>query len=243
MSGHNKWSKIKNKKGAADAKRGAVFTRLAKAITIAAREGGGDPGMNFKLRIAIDAAKAANMPNDNIDRAVKRGTGEGEGGEMFEGLYEAYGPSGVAFVVETLSDNKNRVVADVSHAMKKSGATPAEQGSVLFNFDRKAVAMISNETMSTSGADSDEFELAMIDAGADDIETSDGGVVVSGQIDAFQKLVEAIEAFGIKPDEAGLQYVAKNSLDIDDATQEKVDKIIDALEDLDDVQAVYTNVV
>ena len=238
MAGHNKWSKIKNKKGAADAKRGAVFTKLGKAITVAAREGGGDAGMNFKLRVAVDAAKAANMPNDNIDRAIKRGTGEGEGGEMFEGVYEAYGPKGVAFVIETLSDNKNRVAADVSSTLRKSGATQADQGSVLFNFDRKTVISI----LGPSIDDKDTFELSLIDAGADDISIEEEGVMITGPIDAFKQLVEAVEAAGMKPDEAGLEYVAKMPLEIDDEVQAKVDKISDALEELDDVQNVYTNV-
>ncbi len=238
MSGHNKWSKIKNKKGAADAKRGAVFTKLGKAITIAAREGGGDVGMNFKLRVAVDSAKAANMPNDNIDRAIKRGTGEGEGGEMFEGVYEAYGPKGVAFVIETLSDNKNRVAADVSATLRKAGATQADQGSVLFNFDRKAVVSVLNPTIE----DKDTFELSLIDAGADDIAIEDEGVTIVGPIDAFKQLVEAVEAAGMKPDEAVLEYVAKMPLQVDDELQVKVDKITEMLEELDDVQTVHNNV-
>ena len=240
MSGHNKWSKIKNKKGAADAKRGAIFTRIAKGITLAAREGGGDVGTNFKLRIAIDAAKAANMPSDNVDRAIKKGTGEGDSGEMFEGLYEAYGPSGVAFVVETLADNKNRIISEVSIALNKSGATMAETGSVLFNFDRKAVISFLDAMKKIS--DQDEFELAMIDAGADDIEIEDEGATITGDLSSFQKLVEAVEAFGITPDEASLQYVAKMPLTIDDAVQAKVDRIVEALEDVDDIQNVFTNV-
>ena len=238
MAGHNKWSKIKNKKGAADAKRGAMFSKLGKAIAVAAREGGSDPDMNFKLRMAVDAAKAANMPNDNIERAIERGSGSGEGGEMFEGVYEAYGPSGVAFVIETLSDNKNRVAADVSSTLKKSGATPADQGSVLFNFDHKAVIVIARSEAITSP---EEFELGLIEAGADDIEESEEGWIVSGPIDAFKALVDVVEAAGVKPEEASLQYVAKMPLEIDAETQEKVDKITEAMEDLDDVQNVYTN--
>lgn len=238
MAGHNKWSKIKHKKGAADAKRGAMFSKLGKAIAVAAREGGTDPDMNFKLRVAVDAAKAANMPNDNIDRAIARGAGGGEGGEMFEGVYEAYGPKGVAFVIETLSDNKNRVAADVSSTLKKSGATPAEQGSVLFNFDRKAVVVVARgEALSELG----ELELSLIDAGADDIDESEEGWILSGPIDAFKSIIEVVESTGVKPEEASLQYVAKMPLEIDDDTQEKVDKIVDAMEDLDDVQDVYTN--
>jgi len=241
MSGHNKWSKIKNKKGAADAKRGAIFTRLGKAITIAAREGGGDVSMNFKLRIAVDSAKAANMPNDNIERAIKRGTGEGEGGEMSEGIYEAYGPSGVAFVIESLTDNKNRTIADIHTALKKNGANPASQGSVLYNFEHKAVISILNPEEKIK--DQDEFELAMIDAGAEDIQIEAEGVTITGEVQSFQKLVEALEAQEIKPDEAALEFVSKLPIEIDDQTQEKVDKITNALEELDDVQAVYTNIV
>ena len=239
MAGHNKWSKIKNKKGAADAKRGAMFSRLGKAIAIAAREGGGDVGMNFKLRVAVDTAKAANMPNDNIERAIKRGTGEDGGGEMFEGVYEAYGPGGVAIVVETLSDNKNRVVADVTSTLKKAGATPADQGSVLFNFERKSVVTVLDPKAQVE--DMDALELAMIDAGADDLEIEDEGMTIYAELAAFQKIVEAVEAAGLKPDEAGLEYVAKMPVDIDELTQEKLDKIIDALEELDDVQSVFTS--
>ncbi len=237
MSGHNKWSKIKNKKGAADSKRSAIFARLAKAIVIAAREGGGDPGMNFKLRVAMDQAKAANMPSDNIDRAIKRGTGDGDAGQMEEGVFEAYGPSGVGIVVETLSDNRNRVVSEVQSTLKKSGATPAESGSVLFNFEHKTVITIVSPTIE----DQDVFELALIDAGADDIVIEPEGVTVTGPVKSFQSLVEAVEANGLKPDEAGLQYVAKMPVSVEDDVQARIDKIIDSLEDLDDVQSVFTS--
>ncbi|NQV11743.1 YebC/PmpR family DNA-binding transcriptional regulator [Candidatus Uhrbacteria bacterium] len=240
MSGHNKWSKIKNKKGAADAKRGAIFTKLGKAITIAVREGGADPTMNFKLRIAIDAGRSANMPNENVDRAIKRGTGDGEGGEMAEGLFEAYGPSGVAFVIETLSDNKNRISADISIALRKSGANSADPGSVLYNFEKKAVVSFLDAKEKIK--DADEFEMALIDAGAEDIEIEDAGATIMGELSSFQRLVEAVEVFGIIPDEASLQYVAKMPLTIDESTTAKVEKIIEALEELDDVQHVFTNV-
>ncbi|PIR47748.1 YebC/PmpR family DNA-binding transcriptional regulator [Candidatus Uhrbacteria bacterium CG10_big_fil_rev_8_21_14_0_10_50_16] len=239
MSGHNKWSKIKNKKGAADAKRAGAFTKIAKAIAVAAREGGGDMSMNFKLRIAVDSAKAANMPNDNIDRAIKRGTGEGEGNVMVEGLYEAYGPKGVAFVISTLSDNKNRTVAEVQTALKKSGATPAEQGSVLFNFDRKVVVVVARNAEVVSPED---MEIALIEAGAEDIEESDEGWIVTGAIDTFKALIDALEAMNIKPEEASLQYVSKMPMEVDEEAHEKVEKITDALEDLDDVQEVFTNI-
>jgi len=239
MSGHNKWSKIKNKKGAADAKRGAIFTRLGKAITLAAREGGKDPSMNFKLRIAIDAAKSANMPNDNVDRAIKKGIGEGDDGEMFEGLYEAYGPNGVAIIIETLSDNKNRIIAEVSTTLKKSGATLAESGSVLFNFERKAIVEFLNQDEKIK--DKDNFELELIDAGADNIIFEDEGITVTAEMKELQPIVEAIEKYDIKPEEAGIGYIPKNKIKTDTQTQEKVDKIIDALEELDDVQNVYSS--
>jgi YebC/PmpR family DNA-binding regulatory protein len=238
MSGHNKWSKIKNKKGAADSKRSAIFARLAKAIVIAAREGGGDPTMNFKLRMAMDQAKSANMPSDNVDRAIKRGTGDGEGGQMEEGIFEAYGPGGIGIIVETLSDNKNRVVSEVQHTLKKSGATPAESGSVLFNFERKTVITIVAPVIE----DQDSLELALIDAGADDIQIEDEGVTITGEVRSFQSLVEAVEANALKADEAGLQYVAMASVSVDEVTQTKIDKIVDALEELDDVQTVFTTV-
>ncbi len=236
MSGHNKWSKIKNKKGAADSKRSAIFARLAKAIVIAAREGGGDPGMNFKLRMAMDQAKSANMPSDNVERAIKRGTGDGAAGQMEEGVFEAYGPGGIGIVVETLSDNKNRVVSEVQSTLKKSGATPAESGSVLFNFEHKAVITIVSPTVD----DQDALELSLIDAGADDILVEDEGITITGEVKVFQSLVEAVEANGLKPDEAGLQYVAKASTDAVEDVQTRIDKIVDALEGLDDVQSVFT---
>lgn len=239
MSGHNKWSKIKNKKGAADAKRGAIFTRLGKLITVAAREGGGDLDTNFKLRMAVTAAKGANMPNDNVERAIKRGTGEIEGGQMEEGVFEAYGAKGVAFIIETLSDNKNRVVSEVQHALKKNGATPADPGSVMYNFDRRAVISVMNPTIE----DKDELELSLIDAGADDIVFEDEGLTVLGEVSVFQKLVEAVENAGLTPDEASLQYLPKTPLKIEESIEKKTDNIVEALEELDDVQAVYTNVV
>ena len=237
MSGHNKWSKIAGKKGIADAKRSAVFTRLAKAITLAAREGGGDVAMNFKLRMAVEQAKAANMPSNNVDRAVKRGTGEGDGGSMEAGLYEAYGPRGVGITVETPSDNKNRTVAEVQATMKRAGATPAAQGSVLFNFDHKAIVTVLNPTTNDRGT----LELILIDAGADDIELETEGLTVAGPVEKFQSLVEAIEAAGLKPNEAGLEFVPKVSVNLIDEEREKTEKIVQALEDLDDVQAVYTS--
>lgn len=238
MSGHNKWSKIAGKKGLADAKRGAVFARLSKTIVQAAREGGGDATMNFKLRVAIDAAKGANMPSDNIDRAIKRGTGEIEGGVMEVGLFEAYGPSGVGIVVETLSDNKNRVAAEVTMALKKAGATPAGAGSVLFNFERKAVVMVAASEAMTH---SDEMELALIDAGADDVVRSDEGMIVTGPVTAFQRIVEAAEDVGLHPDEASLRLVAKIPMDATTGVRAKIEKIVEALEELDDVQEVYTS--
>ncbi|HBU28006.1 TPA: YebC/PmpR family DNA-binding transcriptional regulator [Candidatus Uhrbacteria bacterium] len=239
MSGHNKWSKIKNKKGVADAKRAGAFTKLGKAIAVAAREGGGDLSMNFKLRIAVDAARAANMPNENIDRAIKRGTGEGEGNVMVEGLYEAYGPKGVAFVISTLSDNRNRTVAEVQTALKKAGATPAEQGSVLFSFGHKAVVIVARVGLASSP---EELEIALIEAGAEDIEESDEGWIVTGGIDAFKLMIDTLEALGVKPEEASLQYVSKMPMEVEGEVQEKVDKITEALEDLDDVQEVFTNI-
>lgn len=245
MSGHNKWSKIAGKKGIADAKRSAVFTRFAKAITVAAREGGADTSMNFKLRMAVEQAKGANMPSDNVERAIKRGSGEDDGGIMEAGLYEAYGPGGVGIVIETLSDNKNRTASEVQFALKKVGATPAEHGSVLFNFEQKAVVVIaSTSPVIANGSEAistDDLDLHLIDAGADDIDRSEDGIVIAGPKELFQKLVEAVEAAGLKPDEAGLEFVPKAAMAKDEETRAKVERIVEVLENLDDVQAVYTS--
>ena len=236
MSGHSKWSTIKHKKAATDAKRGRLFTRLAKEITVAAREGGGDSTTNVRLRLAIDKARAANMPKDNIERAVKRGTGELEGGQLEEVLYEGYAPHGIGVLIEVVTDNRNRAVADIRHTLSKYGGSMGEGGSVSWQFNRVAYFSFSAEDK-----DEDEiFELA-VEAGADDVIYGDKVIEIIGQVESYKEISDRLEAAEIQPDEAGLRMVPSNeiTLNLEDTLQ--VLRVIDALEELDDVQDVYSN--
>jgi YebC/PmpR family DNA-binding regulatory protein len=234
MSGHSKWSTIKHKKGAADAKRGKIFTRIAKEITIAAREGG-DTDANTALRLAVDKAKAANMPKDNIERAIKRGTGELEGGELTDAIYEAYGPHGIGILVEVVTDNRNRAVADVRHAVNKYGGTMAEAGAVSWQFARKGYISISGTV------DNDEVFLVAADAGADDVQFGDELVEIYVELEAFQAVRQALDEAGIHMDEASLIYDPNNPMELDAAQSVQVMNLIERIEELDDVQNVYTN--
>ncbi|MCA9933871.1 MAG: YebC/PmpR family DNA-binding transcriptional regulator [Ardenticatenaceae bacterium] len=233
MSGHSKWSTIKHKKAAVDAKRGKLFTRLAKEITIAAREGGGDPAFNNRLGLAVDKAKAANMPKDNIDRAIKRGTGELEGLELVENVYEAYGPHGVGIIVEVVTDNRNRAVADLRHALSKNGGSLAESGSVAWQFTRKGYINI------TEKVDQDELFLVAADAGADDVQFSETAEIYV-DIDYFQAVQKALEEAEIKADEASLIYDPNTPMELGVSETMQVMRLIEKLEDLDDVQNVYS---
>lgn len=242
MSGHSKWSKIQHKKGKADAQRGNLFTKFSKAITMAAKEGGGDPDMNFSLRLAIQTAKAGNMPNDNIERAIKRGTGElKDGEEIFEIIYEGYGPGGIAVLVETLTDNKNRTVAEVKHAFSKHNGSLGGPGSVQWQFERLGVILLNSDQRSVI-SDQDSFELALIEAGASDIQSHEEYTEITSPMDKFQSVLEAVATAGIaEPEDAGLKWVAKESVAVDDDTAEKMHKLYEALDELDDVSEVYTN--
>lgn len=234
MSGHSKWSTIKHKKAAADAKRGKLFTTLAKEITVAAREGGGDMEFNNRLALAVDKAKAANMPKDNIERAIKRGTGELEGGELFENLYEGYAPHGVGVLIEVVTDNKNRAVADLRHTLSKYGGNMAEAGAVAWQFTRKGYIAV-------SGAfDQDELFMIAADAGAEDIEFSDGMAEIYVDLDFFQGVQKALKEAGVKMEEARMIYDPNNPLTLGQAETVQVMGVIEKLEDLDDVQNVYS---
>lgn len=238
MSGHSKWSTIKRKKGAADAKRGAVFTKLAHAITLAAREGGGDPTANFSLRLAMDRARAANMPNANVDRAIKRGTGELAGEARPEPVsYEAYGPGGVAILVDCLTDNRNRTVSDVRAAATKRGGTLADAGSVAYLFQTKGVIAVPRE-----GVDEDALMLAAIEAGASEV-TPEGDVIeVETDRTAFAKTKEALESAGFKVESAELAKVPTNEVPVTEKkTADAIVNLITDLEELDDVITVSTN--
>lgn len=238
MAGHSKWHNIQKKKGATDAKRGALFTKLAKGITVAAKSGG-DPEFNFQLRVAIDSAKAANMPKDNIERAIKRGTGEGsDGGQIEEVVYEGFGPGGAALLIHCLTDNRNRSIADVRTAMNKNGGNLGEQGSVMWMFDHKGVVTIADPSVIQ---DRDVFELAVIDAGAEDIFEAGDIIQLISSIPDLKNVVEALGVLGIKPDGADLEYRAKDELPLTEDDHAKLETLTEILEELDDVDTVFTN--
>lgn len=237
MSGHSKWSTIKRKKGAADARRGAVFTRLAREIAIAAREGGGDPDANFRLRLAVDKARAENMPKDNIERAIRRGTGEDKEGVAFEEImYEGYGPKGVALMIETVTDNRNRSVADIRHALTKSGGSMGEVGSVAWQFDRLAYFAFPSSALDYDNS----FELA-VEAGADDVYEEDGMIEITGPVDTFKAIADLLHKAKVSPEEAGLRMVPKQEVELDLSDTLQVMRVIENLEEMDDVQNVYSN--
>lgn len=236
MSGHSKWSTIKRKKAAIDAKKGKIFTKLIKEITVAARTGGGDPDANPRLRLAVDNAKAANMPADNIDRAIKKATGELEGVSYTELTYEGYGPAGIAVLVEAVTDNKNRTVADVRHYFSKYGGNLGESGSVAWMFERKGVI-----TMPRQGKTEEDMMDIIIEAGAEDLQTEEDFFEVTTSIEDFEPVRRSLVDAGLQVENASLQWLAKNMTGIKGDDSEKLMKLIDALEDNDDVQNVYTN--
>lgn len=236
MSGHSKWSTIKRKKGAEDAKRGKIFTRLARDITIAAREGGGDPVANPSLRTALDKARGANMPKDNIDRAIKRGTGELEGGELFEITYEAYAPHGVAVLIQCVTDNKNRTLSDVRRIFNKGGGNMAEAGAVGWMFDSKGYL-----TVPAAKVNFDDVFMVAVDAGADDVVQGDEEIEVYTAPDSLHTVREALESAGIKVADAELSRVAKNEIELDVKETLSIMTLIEQLEELDDVDQVFSN--
>jgi len=243
MSGHSKWSKIKHKKGAADKARSNLFTKLGRAVTVAAQQGGGDPEMNFSLRLAIQKAKAGNMPKDNIERAIKKGTGEGKDAAVFEEIvYEGFGPAGIGILVETLTDNKNRTASEVKYAFSKNGGSLGGPGSVQWQFEHLGVIRIAPSRLSEKNIDKDDVSLQLIDAGADDIVESDDALEVRCQVSAFKKVLDAVQEFGIELDDSGLEWVAKEQVDASDEDMKKVENIYNALDELDDVRDVYMNV-
>lgn len=237
MSGHSKWSTIKRKKGALDAKRGKIFTRLIKEITVAARMGGGDPEGNPRLRSAIASAKTENMPKDNIERAIKKGTGELEGAVYEEITYEGYGPAGVAVLVNCMTDNKNRTVADIRHAFSKSGGNLGESGCVSWMFDKKGTILVDKEAI-----DEEELMDKALEAGAEDVVEEDNVYQVETTPDDFEAVREALEKDGLKFIEAAVSMVPQNTVDInEEKPARQVLKLLEILEDHDDVQNVYAN--
>ena len=236
MSGHSKWATIKRKKGALDAKRGKMFTKLIKELTIAAREGGGDPTANPRLRLAVDNAKAANMPQDNIERAIKKATGELEGVTYHELTYEGYGPAGVAILVEVATDNKNRIVAEVRHIFSKYGGSMGENGSVAWMFDRKGVISLPKQEKTE-----DDIMEIILDAGAEDLQAEDEFFEIYTPLESFEPVRKSLVDKDLSIENASLQWIAKNTVPVAGEDAEKVMKLIEALEDNDDVQNVYSN--
>lgn len=239
MSGHSKWATTKHKKAIIDAKKGKAFTQVANMIALAARQGGSDSKMNFSLRLAIDKAKAVNMPTSNIDRAIKRGTGEGGGARIEEFVYEGYGPGGTAVLVETASDNKNRTVGEIRAAFTKSGGSLGNSGSVAYLFDQKGQLTINLADQRTT---KDDIELMILDSGAEDFEESDGAIIVYTKPADFAKVKENLEEPGVVFASAELAYIAKTDIQIKDKDKAaSILKLIDTLESLDDVVAVHSN--
>ena len=233
MSGHSKWSTIKHKKGAKDAKRGKLFAKLVKMVEVAAREGGGDPAANATLSNAIDKARAASVPNDNIDRAIKRGIGDVEGANYEEMYYEGYAPGGVALYVQILTDNRNRASSDVRAAFSRNGGNLGEPGSVSYLFEQKGYLLV-------AGGE-DEVMLAALEAGAEDVREADGLFEVICTASDLRTVKGALSAAGLLIEDAEVTQLPSTTVPVDEKTAPKVLRLIDALEDLDDVQSVYAN--
>jgi len=237
VSGHSKWSTIKRKKGANDAKRGKIFTKLIKEITVAAKMGGGDPDGNPRLRSAITAAKSENMPKDNIARAIKKGTGDLGGAVYEEILYEGYGPGGVAVLVETMTDNKNRTVADIRHFFAKSNGNLGESGCVGWMFDKRGVVVVEAE-----GVDEEELMDLAIEAGADDVVEDESTYQILTAPEDFSEVVDSLEKSGVTIVEASISMVPKNTVEVaDEKPARALIRLLDNLEDHDDVQKVHAN--
>lgn len=238
MAGHSKWKNIQRRKNAQDAKKGKIFMRHAKDIYMAAKAGGGDPTTNANLRLTIDKAKADNMPNDNIDRAIKKATGTLDGANFEELTYEGYGPGGVAVIVNVLTDNKNRTAAEVRHAFKKNGGNLGENGSVSFMFDRQGYIVIENEDGSV---DEDAITLDAIEAGADDIVTQDGAYEIYTSPDSFSTVSEQLRESGYELAEAEVTMIPQTYNKLSPEDEEKMLQLIDLLEDNEDVQDIHHN--
>lgn len=235
MSGHSKWHSIKHQKAAADAKRGAAFTKLANAISLAAKQGGGDPETNFSLRLAIQKAKASNMPAANIERSIKRGTGQLGGDQIEEITYEGYGPGGVAVIIQTATDNRNRTGPEVRTILSKSGGRMADAGSVVYQFDHKGVLRLKPQDMEAAALDA-------IEAGAEDVDEDSGELTVYTAPKQLNAVQTALTAAGYKTEGAELAYIPKNTLIVnDEKTAKQLMKLMDALDDMDDVTATHAN--
>jgi YebC/PmpR family DNA-binding regulatory protein len=236
VSGHSKWSQIKRKKAITDAKRGQHFTKLIREITVAARAGGGSIEGNARLRLAVDTAKAANMPSENIDRAIKKGTGELEGVHYEEIVYEGYGPGGVALYIEVVTDNANRTVAALRNILERNGGNLGTSGSVAWQFDRKGQIYVA-----AAAYDEDRVLEAALDAGAEDLQRVDSEYVIATQVPAFHEVQEGLRRAGIEPQSAELSMVSRAEVDVHGRDAERLVKLLGLLEEQDDVQKVYSN--
>ena len=237
MSGHSKWHSIKHKKGAADAKRGKLFTRIIKELTVAARNGGGDPDCNPRLRTVIADAKAGNMPADNIKRAIRRGTGEEPGVSYDEVTYEGYGPGGVALLLEVLTDNKNRAVGEIRHLLTKHGGNLGSTNSVAWLFDKRGYILVEKED-----ADEETLMNTAIDAGADDFRDEDRSWEIISTPETFDAVAAAVRALGVEPTAAQVAMLAQNHVTLEGKPAQQMLKLMGALEDLDDIRHVWSNV-
>jgi YebC/PmpR family DNA-binding regulatory protein len=239
MSGHSKWSTIKHKKAAIDAKKGVAFTKLAREITIAAREGGsGDPAMNFRLRLTMDKARAANMPADNVDRAIKKGLGTGNDGVTYEEIiYEGYGPGGAAIMLKVLTDNRNRSASEIRAAFSRGGGNLGESGSVAWLFESKAIITLEE----IGEEEAEEIALAAIDAGADDFKVEGGTLEITGEPASLQPMTQIVRDLGKEAAQATVSMVPKTQQVLDTSTAGQTLRLLDRIEELDDVQQVYTN--
>ena len=236
MSGHSKWASIKHKKGALDAKRGKIFSRIIKELTVAARGGGGDPDMNPRLRTVIADAKAQNMPADNIKRAIRRGTGEEPGVSYEEAQYEAYGPGGAAVIMDVLTDNKNRTVGELRHLLTKHGGNLAETNAVAWMFTKRGYIVVAK-----SKAKEDDLVTAVIDAGGDDLRDDEDNWEVLSSPEAFQGVLEAVKKLGIEPDAAEISMLPQNYLKLEGKAAQQMVRLMDALDEHDDIRHVWSN--
>ncbi|MFA5030606.1 MAG: YebC/PmpR family DNA-binding transcriptional regulator, partial [Patescibacteria group bacterium] len=237
MSGHSKWSQIKRQKAVTDNRRAAVFTKLAKAISVAARAGGGDIDTNFKLRLAVQKAREANMPNDNVERAIKKGTGADSEHELHEVVYEGYGPDGIAVLIEAVTDNKNRTTSELRNMLSKSGGSLASTNSVAWQFEHKGIIRIAADALPKDNRD--ELQLALIDAGADDVQEEPEGWTIISPKESFARVSEVVHAQNITADSQAIEYIAKTPATL--ARPKAVEALIAELEEHDDIDNVYTN--
>lgn len=236
MSGHSKWASIKHQKGVADARRGQLFTKLTREIIVAVREAGSNPESNFRLRLAVQKARENNMPTDNIERSIKRGSGELEGVILIELLFEGYGPSGIAILVDALTDNRNRTLQDVRNAFSRHGGNLGENGCVAWIFNNKGII-----TIKTEGLDADDLALNAIDAGADDVKIEEGYVEIYTRPEDFEAVRSALEGKNLTIDSAEVARVPKTTVQLDDKAALQTLKLLDKLEELDEVQHVVSN--